>query len=114
MRVARTFADKVVLAQGEDLQDVLVGCALLATRRSSVYGRAPAAPDLRWALELWGFLESSAPTELVAARTQAFASVAHHYVSQRALVDRIPPEVLGLTPEAVVARRQDWRELTGS
>jgi len=41
-----------------------------------------------------GFLVD-APPDLVAARRQAFSSVSHDYVAQRALVDAIPRRASG-------------------
>jgi hypothetical protein len=113
LRVARAFADRVVLADGEDLEDVLVGCALLASRRAGAFGRAPSAPDLKWAMNLWGFLYPS-PPEVVAARREWFRSVSHDYVLQRALVDQVPDDSLRLTPDEVAGRRSEWKALVGA
>jgi len=89
LKLARRFADRLVLSQGEDAEDVMVGCALLAARRAASLGRAPCVHDLSWAFSEWGFL-GDAPAGLVARRRQAFAGAAHDYVIQRALVDGSP------------------------
>ena len=114
LRVARALSDRVVLAEGEDLEDVLVGCGLLASRRAGAFGRAPSAPDVKWAMNLWGFPDPSPPPDVVAARRETFRSVSHDYVLQRALVDQIPDDSLRLTPDEVAGRRSDWKTLVGA
>lgn len=104
LRVARAFADRIVLTKGEELEDALVGCALMASRRAGAFGRAPSAPDLKWAMTLWGFFEASPPPDLLATRVEAFRSLSHDYVAQRALVDRIPVSTLPLRAEQVAGR----------
>ncbi len=113
LRVARALSDRVVLAEGEDLEDVLVGCALLASRRAGAFGRAPSAPDLKWAMSLWGFLGPSSP-DVVTARQERFRAVSHDYVLQRTLVDQVPDESLRLTADEVAGRRSDWKALVGA
>jgi hypothetical protein len=105
LRLARRFAHDLVLTEGEHEEDVLLGCALIAARRAALHGRAPSIYDVQLALALWGFLVD-APPALVTVRRQAFASVSHDYVAQRALVDAIPEESLRLTPAEAQARLQ--------
>ncbi len=97
LRLSRRFEPDLKLSQGENPDDVLLGCALVASRRAALFGRAPSIYDLQLALNLWSFLVD-APAELISARQAAFASVSHDYVAQRALVDAIPEETLRLTP----------------
>ncbi|HEX3794953.1 MAG TPA: hypothetical protein VHV57_10685 [Acidimicrobiales bacterium] len=97
MRLARRFEHDLKLTEGETEHDVLLGCALIAARRAALYGRAPSIYDLQVALAVWGFLVD-APADVTAVRRQAFASVSHDYVSQRALVDALPESTLRLTP----------------
>jgi hypothetical protein len=112
--LARRFADRLRLAEGESAEDAEVGCALLAARRAALFGRAPCIHDLAVAFTLWGFLES-APPDLVAWRRAAFQSVSHDYVIQRALADRVPEASLRLGPDEVAARAQagGWKALVG-
>ncbi len=98
LRLARRFEEKLRLAPDESPEDVVVGVALLAARRSGLVGRAPSVHDVRAALNLWGFLDD-APADVVDARRRAFRSVAHDYVLQRALVDAVPAEALWPTPD---------------
>jgi hypothetical protein len=103
LRLARRFAHDLKLTEGESEHDVLVGTALIGARRAALFGRGPSIYDVELALALWGSLVD-APAALVAARRRAFASVSHDYVAQRALVDSIPEEDLGLTPAAAQGR----------
>jgi hypothetical protein len=89
-----------VLREGESAHDVLLGVALVASRRAALFGRAPCIYDVRLALNLWGFL-GDAPADVVSARRMAFSSLAHDYVAQRALVDSVPEEALRQRPDDV-------------
>jgi hypothetical protein len=97
LRLARRFEEKLRLAPDESPEDVVVGVALVAAKRSALFGRAPSVHDVRAALNLWGFLDD-APADVVDARRRAFRSVAHDYVLQRALVDAAPEEALRPAP----------------
>jgi hypothetical protein len=116
LRLARRFEDRVQLRAGESLEDVLVGAALLASRRSALFGRGPTVHDLETALTLWGFLDSDPPEELVATRRMAFSGAAHDYVTQRALVDRVPETAvkLGAGEAAAMIASGEWRQLVGA
>jgi|HubBroStandDraft_6_1064221.scaffolds.fasta_scaffold503445_2 hypothetical protein len=98
LRLARRFEDRLRLAPDESPEDVVVGVALVAAKRSGLLGRAPSVYDVRAALNLWEFLDD-APADVVDTRRTAFRSVAHDYVVQRALVDSVPEESLRPTPE---------------
>jgi hypothetical protein len=97
LRLARRFEHDLRLGDGESEHDVLLGVALIAARRAALYGRAPCIYDVQFALTLWGFLTEVTP-DLQADRRQAFSSVSHDYVAQRALVDAIPEETLRRKP----------------
>ena len=98
LRLAKRFEHELQLGEGESEHDVLLGVALVAAKRSALFGRAPSVYDVRFALNLWGFLEE-APADLRLARKAAFSGVSHDYVVQRALVDSVPEETLRLLPE---------------
>jgi hypothetical protein len=104
LRLARRFEHELKLGEGETEHDALTGVALIASKRAAQFGRAPSIYDVQFALNLWGFLDE-VPAELQHGRRAAFSSVAHDYVAQRALVDSIPDELLGLSPDEVGARR---------
>lgn len=116
LRLARRFEDRLRLHAGEHAADVLVGCAILASRRSGLFGRAPSVHDLEAALALWGFLRDDAPAELVAVRQLAFSAAGHDDVTQRALVDRVPETVIRMRPDELDARvgAGEWRQLVGA
>ncbi len=114
LSLARRFSDRLVLSAGEHEEDVRVGAALLASRRAALFGRAPSVYDVTAALGVFGFL-GRAPTDLVEARRELFASVSHDYVLQRALVDAVFEDTLRLTPAEIEATvgAGDWRSLWG-
>src|SRR6185437_2666680 len=41
LRLARRFEDRLQLVAGEDAHDIVVGVALVGSRRSALFGRAP-------------------------------------------------------------------------
>ena len=114
LRLARRFADRVRLGPEESEEDVIVGAALLASRRSALFGRAPTVHDVETALSLWGFLDDHPPAELLEVRRRAFSSAARDYHVQRALVDRVPEAVIRLPASDVSGRRDDWATLVGA
>ncbi len=112
LRLARRFEDRLVLQPGESPDDVVVGCALVAARRSAVFGRAPSIYDVEFALRLFGYLDPSPPEGLVNLRRRVFPAVGHDYDAQRGLVDMVRHDALRLTPEAVAERvSEDWTSL---
>jgi hypothetical protein len=111
LRLTRRFEERLILTAAENTEDVLRGGAILASKRGGLLGRAPCVYDLEAAFALFGFLVSSAPEELVAARRRLFASVARDYVAQRALVDAVPDESLLLSAEQLSARLGEWQTL---
>jgi hypothetical protein len=113
LKIARTFDDRLRLAERETSHDVVAGGVAIAMRRSSLFGRAPVVHDLTVAFTVWGFLDD-APDELVAIRRAMFEGVSHvaHYVHLRDLVDSVPESALRLTPaQAARAHQMDWRRL---
>lgn len=114
LRLARRLEHDLSLAQGESAEDVVTGCALIASKRAALFGRAPVIHDVRVAALIWGFLGwdgQSPPEDLVELRRRAFRSVGHEYERQRQLADAVPDEVLRLAPEEVGRRAQaEWRD----
>ena len=113
MALARRFADRLRLAPGESEEDVIVGSALIAVYRSALFGRAPTVYDVEAAWALWCFLDDDPPQGILEVRRLAFSSAAHDYPVQRALIDRIPDGVLGLSASEIAARREEWHALVG-
>lgn len=115
LRLARRFEDRLQLVAGESAEDALVGCALLAARRSALFGRAPTVFDLETAFALWGYLDRDAPDELVSLRRLVFSAAAHDDETQRNLADRVPEQALRLRADEVAAKvaAGEWGELVG-
>lgn len=114
LMLARRFEDRVRLAPGEDKEDVMTGCAMVALKRASLLGRAPVIHDLTVAFTVWGFLSDDPPGELVELRRERFAEVSnpHYYAELRRVADMVPEHVLRQTPDEVTeAHRKDWRSL---
>ena len=113
--LAERARGRVRAHSGEDLDDILRGCSLIALRRASLFGRAPVVHDLNLALHLWGFTDDAPQSDKVAVRRELFAGVGnpHHYAQGRAIADMVPESTLQMTPEQVAARPADWQVLTG-
>ena len=100
LRLAHRCGDDLKLGEGESEHDVLLGVALVASKRAALFGRAPCIYDVKLALNLWGFLQD-VPAAVQESRRELFSSISHDYVAQRALVDSVPEETLRLSPDAV-------------
>jgi len=111
--LARRAAERLRLQPGEAEGDVVVGTALLASRRAALFGRAPTVHDVETAVALWGFCDDDPPQALVDERRLAFSSAARDYPVQRALADRVPEAVLRLPAADIEARREEWPALVG-
>lgn len=95
--LARRFAGRLTLAEGEHEDDVLAGAGVIALRRAALYGRAPVRADLELALRLFGFLDGAElPAELAAERRRLFKGAAHDYWDQRELAASVPDSMLRL------------------
>lgn len=116
LRLGRRFEGRLRLRAGESAEDAIVGCSMLASRRSALFGRAPTVHDLETAFTLWGYLGDQAPEELVELRRQVFSAAAHDYVTQRALVDRVPETAIRMRADEVAAAVDagEWRQLVGA
>lgn len=116
LTLARRELANARLADHEHGSDVVEGVAGLATRRASLFGRAPTIHDVKLAFEVYGLYDDPGP-ELAEWRRQAFAGLSHgpaHYLHARALADAVPEDLLRGTPEqAADARRSDWRATVG-
>lgn len=116
LTLAARARSRVMVTAGEDVDDALRGCSLIALRRASLFGRAPVVHDLDLALALWGFLDATPNADMLAVRRELFAGVAHphHYKEGRAIADMVPESTLRMTPAQVRERTvTSWRILTG-
>ena len=119
LTLAERCRGKVVVSAGESVNDAIAGCVNIALRRASLFGRAPVIHDLTIAFTIWGWLDASAPAELVARRKELFEGVAntnHHYTEGRRIADLVPEATLRLDPTRAASAYADgkWRELTGA
>lgn len=113
-KLAGRFHGKLSLAEREDEHDAMAGCMQVAMKRAAMYGRAPVVHDLTIAFTVWGFLDESAPADLVDLRRLLFENVGHinQYMRLRQLADAVPHETLRKTPATVTQEhRADWRSL---
>lgn len=110
LKLAHRFKGRLDLAPDESEEDVIAAGFACAAKRASTFGRAPVIGDLEWAYTLWGAL-GDAPKELVGFRRRVLRGAAEDYWDQRAVVDRVRPEVFRLTAAEVRARLGDWSSL---
>ena len=113
LTLTKVFTDDLVLTDGEYKGDVNAGCVGVATKRASIFHRAPVVHDLRIAYTLFGYLDPKASPDLIEFRKEAFAEIHYsfHYFEQRAIADMVSEEVLAQSPDQVAARYQaDWRD----
>jgi hypothetical protein len=111
LTLAKRFADKLKLTEGEHAADAISGCLVIGLKRAALFGRAPVIYDMELAFTLWGFL-GDAPRELVELRKTYFSEASHGYWDQREIADCVPESTLRLTPAQVRERlSSDWREL---
>ena len=117
LKIANGFADRLRLQSGEHAVDAIRGCLGVGLKRASIFSRAPVVHDFTIAFTVWGFLDASAPAELVALRKRLFAGVGHghHYSESRSIVDMVPEATLRMTPQqAAAAYPAQWRALVGA
>jgi hypothetical protein len=113
LKLARRFTDRLQVVAPETADDAIAGGLAVATKRASLFGRAPVVHDLGIAFRIWGLL-GDAPAELVATRHPLFPSASHHYDQQRAIADAVPEATLRLTHQEVDRRfPAEWKALLG-
>lgn len=109
LKLARLMEPKLVLAEGEHLEDVVAGGFVCGSRRAAHFGRAPVIYDMQWAFGLWGYL-GGAPADLVEWRRPLFRGAAEHYWDQREIVDAVKVDALRLTPAEVRENLSKWKD----
>lgn len=114
LAIANRLRDRLHLAAGEHADDVIRGCVGIATRRASMFSRAPVVHDLHVAFTVWGFYDDAANADLVDARRSRFEGIrhiGHHYAEARDVVDAVDSDALLSTPAQVEAAYvADWRQ----
>ncbi|HMK10010.1 MAG TPA: hypothetical protein VK461_00360, partial [Acidimicrobiales bacterium] len=114
--LAKRFHDRLHLGEHEHAEDAIAGCVGVATRRASLFRRAPVIHDLEIAFTVWGFLDPAPPRQLVELRQPLFQSVSLsiHYLEQRTIAAQVPEETLRMRPEEVrAAYPARWSALIG-
>lgn len=118
LRLASRLRPKLQLQPGENADDVIRGCLGVATRRASMFSRAPVTHDLTIAFTIWGYYDPNPPAELLELRRWMFEGlrlVTHHYAESRAVADLPPESTLRMTPAQVAAAYPaQWRTLVGA
>jgi len=110
LTLAKRFAGRLTLTEGERFEDAVKGCLGVALRRASLFDRAPVIHDWEVAFAVWGFL-GDAPDDLVAYRRPLFQAAAHDYWAQRTVSDLVPDSTLRTAPGQILAQLNDWRRL---
>ncbi len=109
---------RIRLQHGENVEDAVHGTLAIALKRASLFGRAPVIHDITLALKIWGWLDATAPTDLVTRRRQLFEGVGntiHHYAQARDIADLVPESTLRLDPSRIDAMMPiSWQVLTGA
>lgn len=113
LKLARRFEGQLHLTLGEHEADSMSGCATVALKRASIFGRAPVLHDMTLALAVWGCL-GEGDDELASLRRRMFEEVSHphRYQQRRAIADAVPEQTLRMTPAQVrLQMATDWRPL---
>ncbi len=100
LRLADHLGHQLVLTPRENLHDVEVGLAALATKRAGLAGRGPTMTDLKAAADLFGFRDQ-ATEELTVDRLRRFSGLGHSYFALRRFVDSVSDAALRQDSDAV-------------
>ncbi|HEX2381952.1 MAG TPA: hypothetical protein VHI95_04915 [Acidimicrobiales bacterium] len=114
LNLAHRMQHRIVLQNGESLDDTIQGCLPIALKRASLMGRAPVIHDLVVAFTMWGFLDDQPPAELVQTRKGLFAEVAHpgHQLERDRLLAMVPVSTLRMSPDEIrVPYVVKWKSL---
>jgi hypothetical protein len=110
LTLAKRFRDRLTLAAPETVHDAEMVASEVAMKRAGLYGRAPVTADLEVAFTLFGWL-GDAPADLVEWRRLAVAGMGEQYFRRRALVDRVPRDVLRRSAGEIRQDLPRWREM---
>jgi hypothetical protein len=110
--LAERLVDRMVLTEGEYLDDVIIGGVVIALRRAALFGRAPVLGDIELALTIFGYL-GEAPAELVSFRRSLFDGLADDYWGQRSIAHLLPEDLLR-TPKGAPELDGAWRQLASA
>jgi hypothetical protein len=109
LRLIEDVIDKVVIGQRESLSNVKTALQLVASKRASLFGRAPMKSDVDFSVELLRLSEVADDT-FVEVRRVLLSGVAHDYIAQRTLSDLFPDELLKLSLAELKEHAEIWDE----
>jgi hypothetical protein len=98
--------DRFRLAPHEYIGDVVAVVAEIAARRAALFGRAPVIRDVDFAADLLGY---DANGDFAQARSLLVHEAAHDYRRRRALIDRVPEDLLRASPTELRDRVGQWQ-----
>lgn len=108
--LARRLTDRIQLADRERLDDALWAGAIVGMKGAGLVGRGPILADVELGLALLGYL-GGASDDMVAWRQHTLFGVERDYHLQRALADRVGPDLLGRAPADVATLLGDWKAI---
>ncbi len=88
-----------ILTDTEHLEDAVAVVAELAMKRASLFGRAPAQPDVDTAAKIMGYHEAR-PEAFTQRRAAIVHDCDHNYERRRSFIDSIDVALLKLAPNA--------------
>lgn len=86
LRLAQIAGERVVLGEGERLDDALSAAVVVGLGRASAFGRAPVLKDLEFGLAAFGFL-GPVDADTAMRRHRFISGLAHDYFRQRMIAD---------------------------
>jgi len=114
LRLVRLAAGRIVLHDGERLEDATAGIAAIALRRAAHFGRAPVMHDVDFAIAIWGWNLAQPPADLLARRREMWEGAGHDYAMVRELAARVREVGLDMPlPSVVASMPAAWMGLTG-
>ncbi|MBV8952426.1 MAG: hypothetical protein JOZ99_16255 [Actinobacteria bacterium] len=109
LTLVNRWRDRFRLAPLEHSDDAAAVIAEVAMKRAALFGRAPVATDVEVAMDLLGYADDL-PPDVAQHRAHAVHGAGHNYARRRALVDRIPDDVLRLAPTQLASRVGEIRD----
>jgi hypothetical protein len=103
LTLVNRWRDRFRLAPLEHYADAAAVVAEIAMKRAALFGRAPVATDVEVAMDLLGYADDL-PLDIAVRRMGLVHGAGHDYYARRAVVDRIPDDVLRLAPTQLAAR----------
>jgi hypothetical protein len=84
--LAERLRPRIVVGEGERVDDAIAAALAIGLRRAAIFGRAPVSADLEFALGALGFL-SEVDAATATRRQKLISGLSHDYFRQRRLAD---------------------------